>query len=225
MRRAILASALVSALLGTAACGKKGGGGHDCDDVEAAMRRIDPERTKDLKPGIFAKICKSKPDEYPQARIDCMVAAKSHDDLKVCADPSKAPIKPTEGATADLAWRDVPQFGAKLNVPGDVTVEQRDTNAHLTNGTFKLNLFRVDELSQKSADAQKASLQKEPGFVKFTKEEAGATTWHFDYELAGGKAGTSARIDVGKPLDCGVHGVSLEVMAMTSSACTTAKAL
>jgi len=218
---------LVSALLASAACGKKGGGdgGHDCDDVEAAMRRIDPDRTKDIKPGTFAKLCKQKTEEFTQARIDCTVAAKNYDELKVCADPSKAPLKPAEGATAALAWRDVPKFGAKLNVPGDVTVEQKDSNAHLTNGTFKINLFKVDEFSQKSAAEAKASLQKEPGFVKFTKEEAGDKTWHFDYELAAGKTGTSARIDVGHPLDCGVHNVAPEVMAMASAACSTAKSL
>jgi hypothetical protein len=218
---------LASALLATAACGKKAGGdgAHNCDDVEAAMRRIDPERTADIKAGTFAKVCKQKSDEFTQARIDCTVAAKNYDELKVCADPSKAPVKPAEGATAELAWRDVPKFGAKLNVPGNVTVDQQDTNAHLTNGTFKINLFKVDEYSQKSGAEAKASLQKEPGFVKFTKEEMGAKTWHFDYELAEGKAGTSSRIDVGHPLDCGVHKVTPDVMAMASAACATAKSI
>lgn len=214
-------------LLSSAACSKKAGGegSHNCDDVEAAMRRIDPARTADIKPGTFAKVCTDKPAQFTQARIECTVAAKSHADLAVCADPSKAPLKPAEGATAELAWRDVPKFGAKLNVPGNVTVEQADTNAHLTNGTFKINLFVVDDFSQKSAAAAKASLQKEPGFVKFTKEELGAKTWHFDYELEGGKAGTSSRIDVGRALDCGVHNVTPEVMAAASTACSTAKAL
>jgi hypothetical protein len=215
------------ALVATAACSKKGGddGRHDCDDVEAAMRRIDPARTKDAKPGVFAKLCKEQPEKFTQARIDCTVASKNYDELAVCVDPSKAPLEPAEGATAALAWRDVPKFGAKLEVPGNVTVEQKDTNAHLTNGTFKINLFVVDEYSQKSAAEVKASLQKEPGFVKFTKEDAGAKTWHFDYELAEGKAGTSARIDIGKPLDCGVHKVAPEVMAMASAACAGAKAI
>ena len=122
---------LASALLATAACGKKaaGDGAHDCDDVEAAMRRIDPDRTADIKAGTFAKVCKQKPDEFTQARIDCTVAAKNYDDLKVCADSSKAPVKPAEGATAELAWRDVPKFGAKLHVPGNVTVDLRTCEA------------------------------------------------------------------------------------------------
>ncbi len=220
LRYALLSIALSS----TAACSKKGSA-HDCDDVEAAMRRIKPERVADIKAGTFAKLCRMKPEVYTEANIECIVAAQTNDDLKVCADPSKAPLKPADGATAELAWRDVPKFGAKLNVPGNVTIEQKDRNAHLTNGAFKVNLFTVDEYSQKSAAAEKASLQKEPGFVKFTKEETGAKTWQFDYELADGKAGTSARIDVGRALDCGVHKVTPEVMAMASAACATAKSL
>ncbi|MEO7097019.1 MAG: hypothetical protein ABI175_27415 [Polyangiales bacterium] len=219
---------LATALLAAAACGKKKSGdegAHTCDDVEAAMRRIDPDRTADIKAGTFAKLCTEQSDKFTQVRIECTVAAKDHDDLKGCADPSKAPLKPAEGATAELAWRDVPKFGAKVNVPGNVTVAQRDHDAHLTNGTFKLNLFKVDQYAQKTASEAKASLQKEPGFVKFTKEEAGATTWHFDYELGGGKTGTSSRIDVGKPLDCGVHNVAPDVMAMASAACATAKTI
>lgn len=196
-----------------------------CDDVETAMRRLEPERTADISKGTFAKLCRSKPDEFDQARIDCTVAAKATKDLEVCADPSRAPLQPPAGATDALAWRDVPKFGAVVEVPGNVTVEQDDTNAHLTNGTFKLNLFIVDGYSVKSAAEEKANLAKEPGFVKFTAAKEGATTWHFDYELAGGKAGTSARIDVGHPLDCGVHNVTPAVAAAASAACSTAKAL
>ena len=198
-------------------------GKHSCDEVEIAMRRIEPKRTADIRPGIFARLCRDK--AFDQARIGCMVAAQSSDDLKICNDPSLAPLQPPAGATAALAWRDVPQFGAKLKVPGDVKIEQQKINAHLTNGTFKLNLFIVDEYSSQTAAAKKASLQKEPGFVKFTKQEMGDKTWRFDYELAEGKAGTSSRIDVGKPLDCGVHKMSPELAAAAGAACSGAKAL
>jgi len=217
---------------GVTACKSKGGEAkaktapaHTCDDVEVAMRRIDPARTADIRKGLFAQMCREDTAKFDQARIDCTVAAQTMDDVKVCADPSKAPLPAPAGATAELAWRDVPKFGAKVEVPGDVTVDQQDSNAHLTNGTFKLNLFVVDKFSPKSAAEVKASLQNEPGFVKFTKEDAGASTWHFDYELDGGKAGTQARIDVGHPLDCGVHKVDPALAAAASTACATAKAL
>jgi hypothetical protein len=196
-----------------------------CDDVEQAMRRIEPERTADVKPGAFAKVCREDAVEFDGARRDCIVAAKSSDDLKVCSDPSLAPEAPPAGASAALAWREVPKLGAKVQVPGNVTVEQDERNAHLTNGAFKLNLFAVDEYSQKSAAEAKASLQKEPGFVKFTKEVAGTTTWRFDYQLADGKAGTSSRIDVGRPLDCGVHKVTPEVASIAGTACAGAARL
>jgi hypothetical protein len=203
----------------------KAGAKLTCADVETAMRRIDPERTKDLKPGTFQKVCESKPAEFDQGRIDCIVEAEFSSDLEDCADPATRPIKPPPGATADLAWRDVPRFGAKLEVPGNVKILQHDSNAHLTNGTFKVNLFRVDEYSMKTAAEKKASLQKEPGFVKFTKEEPGEKTWHFEYELEGGKAGTTWRIDVGAPLDCGVHNQTPANAAAASKACASAKAL
>jgi hypothetical protein len=198
-----------------------------CDDVDKAMRRIEPERTADIKPGAFAQVCKDDPVEFDGPRRDCIVAAQTSFDLKVCDDPSLAPIEPPAGATDALAWRDVPKFGVKVQVPGNVTVDQQDTNAHLTNGAFKLNLFHVDEYSQKSAAEVKAGLSKEKGFVKFTKEEVGKTTWHFDYELAGGKAGTTSRIDAGagKVLDCGVFNVDPAVATVASAACTGAKPL
>ncbi len=215
-------------LLTSAACGKKGvhagETSHTCDDVEAAMRRIDVERTKDMKPGRLAEICVKKSAEYTQARIECVVASKTYDDLKACKDPSKAPLQPAAGATAALEWIDVPTLGVKLNVPGNVTIDQ-GRSAFLSNGTFKMNLFKVDESSLKSAAEVKASLQKEPGFVKFTKDEPGDKAWHFDYELDGGRAGTSARIDVGQLLDCGVHGLALDVVAAVSTACASAKAI
>jgi hypothetical protein len=216
--------------LGLTACDKKkdGAGGatakrNTCDDVEAAMRRIDPERTADIKPGTFAQLCREQSAEWDQGRIDCVVESELSSDLRSCKDPSMRPIKPPAGATAALTTRDVPTFGAKLEVPGNSTVKQSENNAHITNGEFKVNLFRVDEYSTNSADAKKASLQKEPGFVKFTREQLGATTWSFDYELEGGKAGTSYRISVGHPLDCGVHNVSPAVAQAASAACSSAK--
>jgi hypothetical protein len=219
--------------LGLTGCDKKkdaGGGAartsakaNTCDDVETAMRRIEPERTADIKKGTFAQLCREQSAEWDQGRIDCVVEAELSSDLRACKDPSLRPIKPPPGATAALTARDVPLFGVKLEIPGNVTIKQNDTNTHITNGEFKLNLFRVDQYSKQSADDQKASLQKEPGFVKFTREQLGATTWSFDYELEGGKAGTSHRILVGHPLDCSIHNASPAVAQAVSAACSSAK--
>jgi hypothetical protein len=226
-------------VLALAACGKSGGGDGKatCDDVETAMRRIDPDRTKDVKAGAFAKVCRSKPGEFDQARIDCTVKAQSSLDLAVCADPTgaaaaakpapaPAPAPAPSGPPAAPAWKKVPKYGVQVRAPGDTTVEENDRNVHVGNGVFKLNLFGVDEYSSESAAAQKASLQKEPGFVKFLVEEAAGKTWRYDYELEGGKFGTSSRIVIGgTPLDCGVHKVDKAILDAVSSGCATAKPL
>lgn len=197
--------------------------GHTCKDVEAAMRRLAPERTRDLKPGGFEQVCKDK--GYDQARIDCMVAAKAMSDLTYCADPTKP--RPTPAGTSDgLVTKTLPGLKVTLTAPDRATIEERDTGAHLTDGTFKLNLGVVDGYSVPDAAAMAASLKKEPGFTAFTREDAAGTTWRYEYTLDGGKAGVSIRLDLGgRALDCTIHGVAPEVAAAVATACTTVKAL
>jgi hypothetical protein len=236
--------ALVAALGLVAACGGGGDGGRaTCDDAEAAMQRLVPERSRQVERGAFARVCRDRPAEFPQARIDCIVAAKASGGLAAC-EPGGAPAPsdppapsapaaagdpapaPPAGPPAKPAWKQVPAFGVQVRAPSDTTVEARDTNAHVGNGRFKLNLFVVDEFSQQSAKAQRASLMKEPGFAKFLVEEVAGPTWRYDYELAGGKFGTSSRIAVqGRLLDCGVHKVDAEVLAAVAAACASAKPL
>ena len=237
-RMAVVAACMV--VCGTAACGGGDRAHASCDDAEAAMQRLAPERSRGLEPGAFARVCRDRRAEFPQARIDCIVAAKAAGELAAC-DPAGAPTPSAPPATAVApepapaspagpaakpAWKQVPGFGVQVRAPADTTVEARDTNAHVGNGRFKLNLFVVDEFSAKSAKAQRASLEKEPGFAKFLVEEVAGPTWRFDYELAGGTFGTSARIAVqGRLLDCGVHKVDAEVLAAVSAACASAKPL
>lgn len=194
-------------------------GGHSCKDVEAAMRRLAPDRTRDLKPGAFEQVCRDK--GYTQARIDCTVAAKTMADLTYCADPSKP--RPTPAGTTDaLVTKSLPGLKIKLTAPDRATVEERDTNAHLTDGTFKLNLSAVDGYSAPDAAAMAASLKKEPGFGAFTREDAADKTWRYEYTLDGGKAGVSMRLDLGgRAIDCTIHGVAPEVAAAVASACAT----
>ncbi len=206
--------------------GKAGGAkaaGHTCKDVEAAMRRLAPERTRDLKPGAFEQVCKDK--GYDQARIDCTVAAKAMSDLTYCADPSKP--RPTPPGTGDgLVTKTLPGLKVTLTAPDRATIEERDTGAHLTDGTFKLNLGVVDGYSVPDAAAMAASLKKEPGFTAFTREDAADKTWRYEYTLDGGKAGVSMRLDLGgRAVDCTIHGVAPEVAAAVATACTTVKAL
>lgn len=213
---------VVTALV--AACGGKSGAkGNTCNEVEAAMRRLEPDRTKDLRAGSFAKVCRDK--GYDQARIDCIVGAKVTSDLGYCADPTKP--RPTAAGTSDaLVTKTLPGLKVKLTAPDRATIEERDRDAHLDDGTFKLNLFAVDEYSVKDAAAQAASLRKEPGFVAFTREEAAGSTWRYEYTLDGGKAGVALRLSVGgRPLDCGVHRVAPEVASAVATACTTVTGL
>lgn len=213
-RTTIIATALL------AACGgKQATKGNSCKDVEAAMRRLEPERTKTLRAGSFETVCRDK--AYDQARIDCIVGAKVTSDLAYCADPGKP--RPTAAGTSDaLVTKTLPGFKVKLTAPDRATIEERDRNAHVGDGTFKLNLFAVDEYSAKDAAAQAASLRKEPGFVAFTREDAAGATWRYEYTLDGGKAGVSLRLSVGgRSLDCGVHGVAPDVAAAVATACTT----
>jgi hypothetical protein len=111
--------------------------------------------------------------------------------------------------------------------PDRAKVEERANNAHVGDGTFKLNLFVVDEYSAKNAAAQKTSLQGERGFVSFTRADAGNPAFRFEYTLDGGKAGVSLRLDLGggRVIDCGVHGVAPEIAAQVATACSTVKAL
>jgi hypothetical protein len=193
--------------------------GNTCKDVEAAMRRLAPERTRDLKAGAFEQTCKAK--GYDQARIDCMVAAKVMADLTYCADPTKP--RPTPAGTTDaLVTKSLPGLKVKLTAPDRATIEERDTDAHLTDGTFKLNLSVVDGYSVPDAPAMAASLKKEPGFLAFTREDAAGKTWRYEYTLDGGKAGVSMRLDLaGRALDCTIHGVAPEVATAVAAACAT----
>lgn len=222
---------LVAPLLLVAACGGKKTESTEasCKDVEATMRRLEPERTKDLRPGLFEKLCKEKPEEFPAKRRGCIVKATDARDLKACADgaaepPPRAPASaPTAAIEADTV-KAVKMFGVEVDAPKDAVVEENDTNAHIGNGRFKLNLFVVDKYSQASAAANKASLTKEPGFVKFTTETDDGASWRFDYELVDGTAGTSSRIVVGKrSLDCGVHKVEPAVAAVVATSCANAR--
>lgn len=211
-------------LVVVAGCGSKDRGGskaagNTCKDVEAAMRRLAPERTRDLRQGGFEQVCKDK--GFDQARIDCTVAAKTMSDLAYCADPSKP--RPTAAGTSDaLVSKTLPGLRVKLTAPDRATIEERATDAHLTDGTFKLNLGLVDSYSVPDAAAMAASLRKEPGFVAFTREDAAGKTWRYEYTLDGGKAGVSMRLDVGgRALDCTIHAVAPEVAAAVATACTT----
>jgi hypothetical protein len=133
--------------------------------------------------------------------------------LTACHSSSKAP--PTR----------ITKLGLAIDAPAGVKVDDTGPSVFVTNGTFKLNLFVVDEYSQPSADAQRATIERDPAFVKFTTEQPGDKTWRFDYELARGKAGTISRIDVGHPLDCGIHGVTPDVAAAVARACASLKKL
>lgn len=219
MKRTMIVAAAMVAGCG----GKTAPKGNTCKDVEAAMRRLEPERTKSLRAGGFEEICRHK--GYDQARIDCIVGAKVTNDLGYCADPSKP--RPTAAGTSDaLVTKTLPGFKVKLTAPDRATIEERDRNAHVGDGTFKLNLFAVDEYSVKDAAAQAASLRKEPGFVAFTREEAAGATWRYEYTLDGGKAGVSLRLSIGgRPLDCGVHAVAPDIAAAVATACTTVTGL
>ena len=228
MHRTVGLSTAVVALITAAGCGGKDEGKgkadqaaarHTCKDVEAAMRRLAPERTQDLRPGTFEKSCQDK--GFDQARIDCTVAAKAMSDLAYCADPKK-PRPTTAGATDALVTKTLPGLKVTLTAPDRATIEERATGAHLTDGTFKLNLDAVDAYSVADAAAMAASLKKEPGFVAFTREDAAGKTWRYEYTLDGGKAGASLRLDVGgRPLDCTIHGVTPDVAAAVATACTT----
>jgi hypothetical protein len=119
--------------------------------------------------------------------------------------------------------RELPAFGVALEVPANATLEQDDTTAFITNGTFKLNLFVVHEGSAMSAAEKKARLVQEPGFVKFTTEEdRGSAGWRIDYELSDGLAGTIVRT---QGVDCGVHGVPPAIAREVAAACATAAAI
>lgn len=220
---ATLASLLtLSSLLacgGTSDSTKAKGTAHTCKDVEAAMRRLEPERTRDLAPGAFERVCKDK--GYDQARIDCTVAAKATAELAYCADPTKP--RPTPAGTGDgLVTKTLPGLKVTLTAPDRATVEERASGAHITDGTFKLNLSAVDGYSTSDAAAMAASLQKEPGFTAFTREDAAGKTWRYEYTLDGGKAGVSIRLDLGgRALDCTIHGVPPEVATAAATACTT----
>ena len=122
-------------------------------------------------------------------------------------------------------WHGSNALGVELGAPADADVRETAGHAHVGNGTFKLNLFTVDAWSPASADDQKALVELDPGFVKFTREEPGATTWRFDYLLTNGKAATVSRVVAGRPLDCEVYGVTTEVAAAVASACATVKPL
>jgi hypothetical protein len=223
------------ALVVCVGCGgkKQEAGEASCKDVETAMRRIEPERTQSLTAGVFERACRDKPNEYTATRRGCIVKAQSSDDLKACADgtnraapPAPAASTAPVGSIAMDSVKQVKSFGVELDAPADATVEERERNAHVGNGRFKLNLFAVDEYSLANAAAAKASLQKEKGFAKFTTEEVSGKTWRFVYELEGGKAGTNSRIIIGaRSLDCGVHGVEPAVAAVVAAACAEARPL
>jgi len=123
---------------------------------------------------------------------------------------------------ADLPPNTASAFGVRVHAPSDVKVQQTARYAHVGNGTFKLNLFAVDQYSPTSAADQKARIERDLGVVKLTREDAGATTWRFDYELSNGHAATVARITPGRPLDCGVYDVAPEIAAAVAAACATA---
>ena len=117
-------------------------------------------------------------------------------------------------------WQGVPSLGAQVEAPAGATVEQTPTHAFVGDGTFKLNLFAVDERSASSADEQRALIDRFEDLVRVTREERGDRTWRFDYALDDGKAGTIARILVGgRALDCGVHGVAPEIATAVGDAC------
>lgn len=223
MTNKVLVSIIATVAL--AGCGKKDGGAAKatCKDVEAATRRLYGDRVADLPPGGFEQVCKEK--RFDQARIDCIVAAKSPNDLTYCTDPSKP--RPTAAGTSDqLVKKTLPRFKVTLMAPDRASIEERDSNAHVGDGTFKLNLFVVDDFSAKSAADKKASLQKELGFEKFTLDQADKSTWHLEYALAGGLAGVTLRLDVGgRALDCGVHKVKPEIVAQVAAACASVQPL
>ena len=118
-----------------------------------------------------------------------------------------------------------PRLGVHVDVPSDATVDETGPYTHVGNGTFKLNLFPVGPVSPRSAAEQRALVQMELGFAKLTREDAGATTWRFDYELTNGMAATISRIDVGRPLDCGVYGVTREIADAVAASCAGARRL
>jgi hypothetical protein len=95
---------------------------------------------------------------------------------------------------------------------------------HISDGAFKLNLFRVDQLSTPDAAAERQSLSKEPGFERFTKEETVGGLWHFEYTLAGGKAGAALRLDVnGTKIDCTTHGQPADTVILVVTSCRSLK--
>jgi hypothetical protein len=123
------------------------------------------------------------------------------------------------------AWVRSSGFGVQVEAPKDVTVQEEPTTTYVSSPTFQLNLFLVDKYSPSSAAEQQAIVQNEPGFVKFTNVQLGATTWRLDYDLDDGTAGTVARIAPGRALDCGIHHVTPASAAATAAACQAVKPL
>ena len=142
--------------------------------------------------------------------------------IAACHGSSKAPPAPAAGSSPTH----ITKLGVTLDAPAGAKVDDTGPSVFVSTGTFKLNLFVVDEYSPPTAAAQRAALEREPGFVKLTTDQPGDKTWRFDYELARGKAGTISRIEVGgHPLDCGIHGVSPDVAAAVARACASVKNL
>jgi hypothetical protein len=135
------------------------------------------------------------------------------------------PVASTPGVPAKTASHTSTKLGVQLAAPTDARIEETADHVFVGNGTFKLNLFAVDEYSAASADAQKFDIERMPGFLKLTKEQRNGEDWRFDYELERGKAGTIARIHAGRALDCGVSGVAPAVAAEVGAACGNVKKL
>lgn len=127
--------------------------------------------------------------------------------------------------TTRAGWIAIPSLGVQMQAPADSTVQGDATTAFVSNSAFKVNLFVVDQSSAPTAAEQRTRLDSEPGAVSFTRADAGATTWRFDYTRPSGTAGTVARIAPGRPLDCGVHNVTPAVAAAAAAACATVEKL
>ena len=124
-------------------------------------------------------------------------------------------------------WQGSRTLGVQVAAPADATVRELGNGAaaHVGNGTFKLNLFVVDQYSAQSAEEQKTLIETEPGFAKLTRADMGDNTWRFDYELGTGKSATIARVVAGRAFDCGVYSVTQEIATQVASACASAKKL
>ena len=142
--------------------------------------------------------------------------------LVACRPSEPVRVTPSGGT----GWQVAGKLGVQVQAPSDAKLQETAQYAHLGNGTFKLNLFVVDEYSPRTAEEHKALIERELGFAKITLEQPGTTTWRFDYQLASGRMATIARIQPGgQPLDCGVYDVTAEIAAQVAASCAGAKRL